>query len=182
MIARGHVRGVFPQAGETTTMGSATNSARKQSDNHSGRQAGELGHVRGGLLTYWDSDSKARLEEDADAETPRGSIHANRIDLFFSSSGTTNASNTSSASKQLTRAVASGNVTVRQQDRKGTSDLAEYTSAEGKFVLSQGKPTVYDSNGDTTTGRQLTFFFADDRIVVDSEEGSKTVTLHRVEK
>jgi lipopolysaccharide export system protein LptA len=181
MIARGHVRGIFPQAAETTTVGSGSNSAHKQSADHSARPGNELGHVGGGLLTYWDSESRARLEQDADAQTPRGSIHANRIDLFFSSPGAASASNPST-SKQLTRAVAAGNVTVRQQDRKGTSDLAEYTSAEGKFVLSHGKPTVYDSNGDTTTGRQLTFFFADDRIVVDSEEGSKTVTLHRVEK
>jgi len=73
-------------------------------------------------------------------------------------------------------------VDVKQQDRRGTSKSAEYTAAEGKFVLSGGKPTLYDSTGDTITGRELTFFFADDRIVVDSEEGSRTVTLHRVEK
>jgi hypothetical protein len=28
----------------------------------------------------------------------------------------------------------------------------------------------------------LTFYFSDDRIVVDSQEGSRTLTLHRVEK
>jgi lipopolysaccharide export system protein LptA len=78
--------------------------------------------------------------------------------------------------------VATGDVSVRQADRRGTSNRAEYTAPEGKFVLSGGKPTVYDSTGDTTTGRQLTFFFADDRIVVDSEEGSRTLSLHRVEK
>ena len=78
--------------------------------------------------------------------------------------------------------MATGDVAVRQEDRRGTSNRAEYTASEGKFVLSEGKPTLYDSTGDTTTGRQLTFFFADDRIVVDSEEGSRTVTLHRVEK
>jgi lipopolysaccharide export system protein LptA len=78
--------------------------------------------------------------------------------------------------------VATGNVDVRQQGRRGTSERAEYTAAEGKFVLSEGKPTLYDSSGDTTTGRQLTFYFADDRIVVDSGKGSRTVTIHRVEK
>src|SRR5256885_9938435 len=34
----------------------------------------------------------------------------------------------------------------------------------------------------TTTGRQLTFFLADDTIIVDSENGSRTLTRHRVEK
>ncbi len=78
--------------------------------------------------------------------------------------------------------MANGDVIVRQEDRRGTSDRAEYTASEGKFVLSEGKPTLYSSTGDTTTGRQLTFYFADDRIVVDSEAGARTVTLHRVEK
>ena len=128
------------------------------------------------MLTYWEAESRARLEQDASAESVEGSIHANRIDLYFSTSGAV------TATRQLSRAVANGDVTVRQGDRRGTSNRAEYTAAEGKFVLSEGKPTLYDSTGDTTTGRQLTFFFADDRIVVDSEEGSRTVTLHRVEK
>ena len=106
----------------------------------------------------------------------KDSIQADQIDLYFSGTGAAN------ATKQLSRAVATGDVAVRQEDRRGTSNRAEYTASEGKFVLSEGKPTLYSSTGDTTTGRQLTFYFADDRIVVDSAEGSKTVTLHRVEK
>ena len=136
----------------------------------------ELWHVRGGLLTYWGSESRARLEQGASAESVEGSIHANQIDLYFSKSGP------ASSAKELSRAVAVGDVSVRQEDRRGSSNRAEYTASDGKFVLSEGKPTLYDSTGDTTTGRQLTFFFADDRIVVDSEEGSRTLSLHRVEK
>jgi len=128
------------------------------------------------LLTYWDTESRARVEQDARSDSSQGSIQADQIDLYFSAAGAVN------ATQQLSRAVATGNVAVRQEDRRGTSNRAEYTAAEGKFILSGGKPTLYDSTGDTTTGRQLTFFFADDRIVVDSEEGLRTVTLHRVEK
>jgi lipopolysaccharide export system protein LptA len=132
--------------------------------------------VRGDLLTYWDTESRARVEHDAKVDSSQGTIQADQIDLFFSTSGDVN------ANKELSRAVALGDVTVHQEDRRGTSNRADYTASEGKFVLSEGKPTLYDSTGDTTTGRQLTFYFADDRIVVDSEEGTKTVTLHRVEK
>jgi LPS export ABC transporter protein LptC len=168
LVARGHVRGVFPQAAWTPKGGSPPGRHA-----HSGT---ELWHLRGGLLTYWGSDSRARLEQDASAESAEGSIDANQIDLYFSTSGS------ASSAQQMSRAVAIGDVSVRQEDRRGTSNRAEYTASEGKFVLSGGKPTVYDSTGDTTTGRQLTFFFADDRIVVDSEEGSRTLSLHRVEK
>jgi lipopolysaccharide export system protein LptA len=138
--------------------------------------ATQLGHVSGGLLTYWETESRARIEEAARVDSEQGSIQANQIDLYFSDAGA------ASGTKQLSRSVASGDVTVRQEDRRGTSDRAEYTASEGKFVLSEGKPTLYSSTGDTTTGRQLTFYFADDRILVDSADGSKTVTLHQVEK
>jgi lipopolysaccharide export system protein LptA len=168
LVARGNVRGVFPQTAWTSKGGQTTG--------RPARPVTELWHVRGGLLTYWGPESRARLEQDASANSAESSIHANQIDLYFSASGP------GSSSKQLSRAVATGEVSVRQEDRRGTSNRAEYTAAEGKFVLSEGKPTLYDSTGDTTTGRQLTFFFADDRIVVDSEEGSRTVSLHRVEK
>jgi lipopolysaccharide export system protein LptA len=181
MLVKGHVRGVFPQAAWNPKPGEAPGQASSKSTRlpmksapvHSSTQ---LGHVRGGLLTYWETESRGRIEQDARVDSEQGSIQANQIDLYFSDNGA------ATGTKQLSRSVASGDVSVRQQDRRGTSDRAEYTASEGKFVLSEGKPTLYSSTGDTTTGRQLTFYFADDRIVVDSADGSKTVTLHQVEK
>jgi LPS export ABC transporter protein LptC len=185
LVAKGKVRGVFPQAAWNPKPGEAsrpslTKTAKPPSNRASAAQAAhpgtQLGHVSGGLLTYWETESRARIEQDARVDSEQGSIQANQIDLYFSDAGA------SSGTKQLSRSVASGDVTVRQEDRRGTSDRAEYTASEGKFVLSEGKPTLYSSTGDTTTGRQLTFYFADDRILVDSADGSKTVTLHQVEK
>jgi lipopolysaccharide export system protein LptA len=188
LLAKGNVRGVFPQAGWnpkprdaasvaslnlTSSKLPATPSKPAAIKPHAGPQ---LGHVRGGLLTYWETESRGRIEEGARVDSEQGSIQAERIDLYFSDGGAAN------STKQLTRSVANGGVTVSQQDRRGTSDKAEYTASEGKFVLSEGKPTLYSSTGDTTTGRQLTFFFADDRILVDSADGARTVTLHQVEK
>ena len=184
LLVKGHVRGVFPQAAWNPKPGDApgqasSKTARISSKNAPGKTvhpAPQLGHVRGGLLTYWETESRGRIEQDARVDSEQGSIQADRIDLYFSDMGA------ASGTRQLSRSVASGDVTVRQEDRRGTSDRAEYTSSEGKFVLSQGKPTLYSPTGDTTTGRQLTFYFADDRIVVDSTDGSKTVTLHQVGK
>ena len=176
LVARGQVRGVFPQTAWSPKPGQAAIQTTNRKPNQTGRPETQLGHVQGGLLTYWETESRARVEQNARADSLQGSIQANQIDLFFSSPSAVN------ANRELSRAVATGNVAVHQEDRRGTSNRAEYTASEGKFVLSEGKPTLYDSTGDTTTGRQLTFYFADDRIVVDSEEGTKTVTLHRVEK
>jgi lipopolysaccharide export system protein LptA/lipopolysaccharide export system protein LptC len=184
LLAQGHVRGVFPQAPWNPKPGQARDSglgpaSRPVSGKTPGQAAHsgiQLGHVSGERLTYWEAESRGRIEQNARVDSEQGSIQAHQIDLYFSDSGA------ASGTKQLSRSVANGEVTVRQEDRRGTSDRAEYTAAEGKFVLSEGKPTLYSSTGDTTTGRQLTFYFADDRIVVDSADGSKTVTLHQVEK
>ena len=184
LLARGHVRGVFPQAawtpkpGESPEGSSSKASAPqpKKTSSQAAHPATQLGHVRGELLTYWEAESRGRIEQDARVDSEQGSLQADRIELYFSDSGAP------SGTKQLSRSLANGAVTVRQEDRRGTSERAEYTASEGKFVLSEGKPTLYSSTGDTTTGRQLTFYFADDRILVDSADGLKTVTLHQVEK
>jgi len=184
LMARGRVRGVFPQAAWSPKPGEKTDAtppkATKPPSNknpgqteHAGTQ---LGHASGELLTYWEKESRARIEQNAKVDSEQGSLQADKIDLYFSDNGAAN------GTKQLSRSVAIGDVTVHQEDRRGTSQRAEYTASEGKFVLSEGKPTLYSSTGDTTTGRQLTFYFADDRILVDSADGSKTVTLHQVEK
>lgn len=187
LLAKGNVRGVFPQAAwnprpRDATSGASLNLTKSASPGASKpgaikpRNALQLGRVRGELLTYWEAESRGRIEQGARVDSEQGSIQADRIDLYFSDSGAAN------STKQLSSSVATGGVTVSQQDRRGTSDRAEYTASEGKFVLSEGKPTLYSSTGDTTTGRQLTFFFADDRILVDSADGARTVTLHQVEK
>ena len=56
-----------------------------------------------------------------------------------------------------------------------------YILADGKFVMSGGNPTLYDGTAGNTSGRQLTFFLADDTIIVDSENGSRILTKHRVD-
>ena len=115
-----------------------------------------------------------RLEGDVNAQSSVGQIRSKDLELHLTSAN--------NGPKLLSKAIATGGVTVIQGDRRGTAERAEYTAAEGKFVLSGGRPTLYDAVLGTTTGRQLTFFLADDKILVDSEEGSRTLSRHRVEK
>jgi lipopolysaccharide export system protein LptA len=125
-------------------------------------------------MTYWSEEGKVLLEEDVNAQSQVGLILSRTLELHLTSAN--------NGPKQLSKAIATGGATVRQGDRKGSADRAEYTAADGKFVLSGGKPTLYDAALGTTTGRQLTFFLSDDKILVDSEEGSRTLSRHRVEK
>ena len=181
--ARGNVIAVFPQAAGSSASSFQTSSPAKSSGPGSIPPATpDVWRVHAGTLTYWSGEARARLEQSVSAQSRQAQISSRVLELFFSSAGSSAGAPATSSAQQLARAVATGNVVVRQGDRRGTAERAEYTSAEGKFVLSGGRPTLYDASRGTTTGRQLTFFFADDTIVVDSDQGSRTLTRHRVEK
>jgi len=184
--ARGNVRAVFPEVAGLPNAprgGSPGKSPEKPSSlSPPGRAAPELWRIRAGTLTYWSAEGRARLEQNVQAQSSQTAVNSRALDVFFSSSSASGGASAPGGAHQLARAVATGGVTVRQGERRGAAARGEYTAAEGKFVLSGGRPTLYDASRGTTLGRQLTFFFSNDTIVVDSEEGSRTLTRHRVEK
>jgi lipopolysaccharide export system protein LptA len=193
--AAGNVRAVFPQAAtpsrEVSThvasgasgglapnsANSAQTSARKQ----------HLWHANSGTLSYSDKEGRAHLEQNVIVQSAEQRMLAPTLDLYFTravpvaSSGATVA-NSSGGAQQISRAVGTGGVVVEEGSRKATAEHGEYVAATGKFIMSGGNPTLYDGSAGTTTGRQLTFYLADDTIIVDSENGSRTLTKHRVEK
>jgi lipopolysaccharide export system protein LptA len=180
--AAGNVRAVFPQAaGQSPPQTVAAQTALKKS---------KLWHVSAGTLTYGDVENRAHLEKNVVAQSPELSMRGPAVDLYFTRSEKPNSNgiggsapaNSAGGSQQISRAVGTGGVTVEQGTRKATADRGEYTAVDGKFVMSGGTPTIFDASEGTTTGRQLTFFLADDTIIVDSENGSRTLTKHRVEK
>jgi len=146
--------------------------------------------VSAAKLTYFDQENRAHLEKNVWVKSAEQSMRGAELDLYFSGSGS-HAANTSDGSgsrsglggaRQIVRSVGTGGVTVELGSRRATAEQGEYLAAEGKFVMSGGNPTIFDASEGTTTGRQLTFFLADDTIIVDSENGTRTLTKHRVEK
>jgi lipopolysaccharide export system protein LptA len=133
--------------------------------------------VRAPLLDYWDQEGRVHLEGGVSAESREGDLFSRALDMFLS-----DAAPGTGARRQVTRAVALGGVVVRQGDRRGTAERADYTAADGKIVLSGGQPALADASRDITTGHSLTFFIASDTILVDSGSDSRTLTKHRVEK
>jgi lipopolysaccharide export system protein LptA len=83
---------------------------------------------------------------------------------------------------QLEKIVARGHVFIQQPTRHGQGDKLVYTAADGKFVLSGGTPSIFDAEHGTTRGDSLTFFNRDDRVVVQGEHSSPTITQTRVVK
>jgi lipopolysaccharide export system protein LptA len=162
--ATGNVRAVFPQAPRP---GESPGSA-------------PVWHVSSGLLTYWDSENRAHLEKDVYVQSADQKMRAPQLELFFTRTGADKQGN--GGTSQISRAVGTGGVVVEQGDRRGTAERGLYTAAEEKYVLSGGTPTLFDPVEGTTTGRELTFYRADDTIVVDSGNGLRTLTKHRVQR
>lgn len=181
--ARGSVRAIFPQGGSGQPV--AGRSAKEESQNRR-QDAGATKvtwRVRSGSLSYrpaqGSGEATVRLEESVFAESSVGQIQSAKLEVFLSTATSLQAEQ-SKFQSGVSKLLATGGVSVKQGDRRGTAERAEYVPAEGKFVLSGGQPTLYDAVLGMTTGRQLTFFLADDRIIVDSAEGTRTVTRHRV--
>ncbi len=146
-----------------------------------------LWRVQAPHLQYWGNQGRALLDGGVRAESQQGSLLSKTLELFLTSVAPSGqpasaANGPANTQRQLSRGLARGGVVVRQRDRQGTAEQAEFFAAEGKFILSGGQPTITDASRDTTTGRQLTFFTASDTILVESQEGSRTLTKHRVEK
>jgi lipopolysaccharide export system protein LptA len=185
MIANGNIRAVFPQAPRNASAPpvTAANANLKP----------VLWHAQSAKMTYWDQENRARLEQNAVVQSPDEKITSQTVDLYFtrvSGAAPATAPQTPPAgssaallgSQQISRAVASGGVTVLQGERRAVAERGEYTATDGKFVMTGGTPTIFDATEGTTTGHQLTFFLADATIIVDSENGSRTLTKHKVEK
>ncbi len=167
--AGGGVRAVFPQAAFSHG-GSQTAHAQEPAP-----AKPVLWRMQSETLTYREGEGRAHLERNVIAKSETEEIRAGSLDLHFARTG-------SGGAQQLSRAVGTGGVTLRQGGRRGSAERGEYVATEGKFVLSGGTPTLSDAENGATTGRQLTFFLANDTIIVDSENGSRTLTRHRVEK
>jgi lipopolysaccharide export system protein LptA len=182
MNAVGNIRAVFPQAAPQSPAPTVTAQA--------GPKKPKLWHVTAGTLTYRDAEGRAHLEKNVVAQSAEQRMRAEVVDLYFTRTANpdSNASrgsvsvNPADGAQQISRAFGTGGVIVDQGTRKATAERGEYSATDGKFVMSGGTPTIFDPVEGTTTGRQLTFFLADDTIIVDSENGSRTLTRHRVER
>ncbi len=185
MQAAGHVVAVFPQAPGAVALPSLPATSKTSAPANVGQAKPTLWTVHAPSLTYWADQGRARLENGVSAQSDQGSLDSKTLDVFLTPPVAGQAQKSSpeaTGGRQLDRILALGNVVVKQNDRRGTAEQGEYTAADEKFVLSGGKPTITDADSDTTAGHSLTFYVANDTILIDSQEGSRTLTKHRVEK
>jgi lipopolysaccharide export system protein LptA len=200
--AKGNVRGVFPKAANESDANGVSDQNKKatpktnpgnraqaktaaakhaKSKDEGSKDSVVVWHVSGETLTYWDLENRAHLEKNVLVQSQDERMKGPVLDLYFTREGGDAENGTLGASK-ISRAVGTGGVEVVQDDKRGTAEKGVYTADDDRFVLSGGTPTLYDEDGGITTGRELTFNFADDTIIVDSGNGPRTLTRHRVQR
>lgn len=154
--------------------------------------------VRAPDLVYSDSDRQAHYTGGATLERPDLRVKAREIRAFLkarqddqagkggkvvpaANTGAKTTDGKGAENSSLDHAIADGNVEILSaqpgRTRTGTSDHAEYSTADGRVVLTEGKPQLVDSLKGTTKGRQLTWFSQDDRLLVN---GVETQPAHSV--
>jgi lipopolysaccharide export system protein LptA len=148
-------------------------------DNGSGGKAVPIAITSSGL-TYTDAERKAHFEGEAMAKGADFTVTAKQMDAFFAARGQVSPTAQSSYAGNLDRIVAAGRVVVTQPRRQANGDQLVYTSADDKFVLTGGPPSIFDAERGKITGVSLTFFRRDDRVLVEGSITSPAVTQTRV--
>jgi lipopolysaccharide export system protein LptA len=184
LVAEGNVVGALPQ---TPARPAGRNGGAKQSgaaaDGEKTSNGAVLWRVLAQKLTYQSgslvpakngTSGTVTLEGGVRAASSRGRIDAKRLVLHLTRDVTGRA--------ELARAEGEGNVMVREGNRWGRAERCLYDAGDGKFVLSGGKPALHDTAGDVVRGDRLTFYVSDDTILIESTEGTRTLTLHPVPK
>jgi lipopolysaccharide export system protein LptA len=129
--------------------------------------------VRADYLEYLDQGRRARYHGNVRLLTEDTTLQSDKMDVYFTQGNTVEGS-------EVDHAEAEGHVKVTQTGRRGSGDHAEFFAGPGKIVLTGGPPSLLDEEKGLTTGQRLTFFIHDDRLFVDGDEKSPSLTEHRV--
>jgi lipopolysaccharide export system protein LptA len=142
-------------------------------------------------LTYADGERKAHYEGGVIAKGVDFTCTSKTMDAYLLPRQPGPASNAqptanqspaviSTGPGQLDHMVAQGDVVVQQPNRRALGQTLTYTAADNKFVLTGGTPSIFDAERGKITGVSLTFFRADDRVLVEGEASTPVVTQTRV--
>ena len=171
-----------PQPANTEAGGKHKTQAKSE------EKSGDTGPVAitSAKLTYADAERKAHYEGGVIAKGTSFTASASSMDAYLlprsQSSSNQTLAGTISGAGQLDHIVAKGNVVVQQPTRRAEGENLVYTAADDKFVLTGGPPSIFDAERGKITGVSLTFFRADDRVLVEGKASTPVVTQTRMPK
>ena len=131
-------------------------------------------------LTYADTDRHAHYEGGVVAKGTGFTASSNTMDVYLLPRSQTSSYQLLAGPGQLDHMVAQGKVVITQPSRRAEGQSLVYTAADDKFVLTGGPPSIFDAERGKITGVSLTFFRADDRVLVEGEASTPVVTQTRV--
>jgi lipopolysaccharide export system protein LptA len=180
MVAGSVAGSANSQTVSTVLVPSDLQNDRAQADRSEGKTSGSptLIAITSTHLTYADNERKAHFEGDVTARGADVTISAKKMDAFLQARGPAN--QPASRAGKLDKIVAAEQVVINQPGRSATGDLLTYTVSDDKFVLTGGPPSIFDAEHGKITGVSLTFFRHDDRVLVEGNNLSPTVTQTRV--
>jgi lipopolysaccharide export system protein LptA len=164
------------KAGDGETSKSAENRANKKDK----AKLADTVRISAARLIYADSDRQAHYEGGVVAQSMAFTASANAMDIFLLPRNQSSGNQSLTSSGQLDRMVARGDVRIQQTSRRAEGRTLVYTTADDKFVLTGGPPSIFDAERGKITGVSLTFFRADDRVLVEGEASTPVVTQTRV--
>jgi lipopolysaccharide export system protein LptA len=133
-------------------------------------------NVAADRLLYVDAERKAVFSGNVVTKSSETTTTADTMQILLTPRG-------NQAGSQLERIVAQGNIQIEQPGRKANGDQLVYTAADEKMVLTGSaakRPSIFDAERGQITGDSLTFYRRDDRVLVDSKDGTKTLIQTRI--
>ena len=131
--------------------------------------------VTSSSLTYSDPQHRAVFQGAVLLKSTDGTVSTDTADVLLKPKNQSTQQGISDAT-QIEKIVARGHVVVQQPSRKAVGNTMTYTAADGKYVMSGGRPSIFDAEHGLTTGDSLTFYSRDDTVLVGSGSTTRTVT------
>jgi lipopolysaccharide export system protein LptA len=156
--------------------------AERKTRSKSEEKPGDTGPVAitSARLTYADAERIAHYEGGVIAKGTSFTATASTMDAYLLPRSQSSSNQTLAGPGQLDHIVAKGNVVVQQPTRRAEGQTLVYTAADDKFVLTGGAPSIFDAERGKITGVSLTFFRADDRVLVEGKASTPVVTQTRM--
>jgi lipopolysaccharide export system protein LptA len=172
---------VLVQAAQKSRQESASNGDQK-AKNRTKDPPAEAVTITSARLTYADAERRAHYEGRVAAKGTSFTATASTADAYLQPRSQATGTQQLTGPGRLDHMVAEGSVIVQQPNRRAEGQKLVYTSADDKFVLTGGPPSIFDAERGKITGVSLTFFRGDDRVLVEGEASTPVVTQTRVAK
>ncbi len=137
-------------------------------------------HVTSARLNYADLERRVFLDGGVTTKSGDATMTGEQMTVFQLPRSQSKEGTNPSMPGQVDRIIAEHGVVIKQPTRHATGDRLVYTSADDKFVLTGGPPSIFDAEQGKTTGNSLTFYRHDDRVLVEGRETSPAVTRTQV--